>query len=69
MTLMRLRQFQAIVFVQESCVLGVQYVSEPEVLNEGFLKYFRHEIELVPMSPFAGYQAVNRVFKGAELEE
>ncbi len=69
MTLRRLRQFQAIVFVQESCVLGVQYVSEPEVLNEGFLKHFRHEIELVPMPSFAGYQAVNRVFKGAELEE
>jgi hypothetical protein len=69
MTLMRLRQFQAIVFVQESCVLGVQYVSEPEVLNESLLEHFRHQIELVSMPSLAADQAVNRVFKGAELKE
>ena len=65
MTLMRLRQFQAIVFVQESGILGVQYVSEPEVLNKGFLEHFRHEIELVSMPSLSADQAVNRVFKGA----
>ena len=65
MTLMRLRQFQAIVFVQESGVLGVQYVSDSEVLDKRLLKRFGHQVELVSMPSLAADQVINRVFKGA----
>ena len=68
-TLIRFRQFEMLIIVQESCVLGVQYVSEPEVLDKRLLKRFGHQVELVSMPSLAADQAINRVFKGAELKE
>ena len=69
MSFMRLRQFQAVVFVQESGVLGMQYMGDAEVLDKRLLQRFGHQVELVSMPSLAADQAINRMFKGAELKE